>query len=253
MNRKIAFLNFVLIAGVVYAGLEYRKHALAARRQQNAVIQRGLPPAPVLSAPAVPSPQPLEAQSYLDVASRMLFSKDRNPNVVIEQAPEKPVPPFPVANGVMDLGFGPTVFMSEKSGAPQKGYRVGDKIGAFKLASVSGRDLVFEWEGKQFKKSVDDLKEKEKGPDPSAAAASSPAQSGTTPQQLSNRHEITPPEKLAELQKPDASGQPGIDIGGSERACAPNDTAPAGAVVGGFRKVVTPTPFGQTCRWVPAR
>jgi hypothetical protein len=41
----------------------------------------------------------------------------------------------------------------------------------------------------------------------------------------------------------------GVDTGGGIRACAPGDTAPAGTMSDGYRKIVSETPFGKVCRW----
>jgi hypothetical protein len=40
---------------------------------------------------------------------------------------------------------------------------------------------------------------------------------------------------------------------GQVKLCNPGDTSPAGAVVDGYRKVVTRTPFGEVCRWEPVQ
>ena len=55
----------------------------------------------------------------------MLFSRDRNPTVVLDPPPPPPpppqMPPLPVAYGVMDLGSGPTAILAEKPGAETSG------------------------------------------------------------------------------------------------------------------------------------
>src|SRR6202035_983422 len=88
----------------------------------------------------------------------------RNPNVIIDPPappPEKPVPPFPVAHGVMLWpGVPPTVVLSEKPGGPQKGYHPEEKIGDWKIDTIDRSYLVLEWNGKQFNKRIDELVEK---------------------------------------------------------------------------------------------
>lgn len=257
MNRKLIFLNLLLIAGVALAGRQYRQHWLDARAREHAVLNRKAQAAPVMPAPRAEAAQPLQASSYLPVAQNLIFSKDRNPVVVIEAQPEKPVPPFPVAHGMMDLGAGPTVILSEKAGGQQKTYRGGDKVGPFLLASVTKQDLLFEWEGKKFTKTIAELKVKEKAPEAAPAAGpASPAVSTIGGKPGVVPHETTTPEALVQAQKsigPGDNSGPGIDIGGSVRACSPGDTSPAGAVMGGYRKVINDTPFGKSCRWEPAR
>ena len=47
--------------------------------------------------------------------------------------------------------------LSEKAGGPQKGYRPGDTIGPWTLVSVDSSYADFEWDGKEFKKRIDEL------------------------------------------------------------------------------------------------
>ena len=239
---------------------EYRQYRLDARARAEAALNRKAPAAPVMPVPQPETAQPIQASNYLPVAQNLIFSRDRNPTVVIEAQPEKPVPPFPVAHGMMDLGAGPTAILSEKAGGPQKSYRGGDKIGPFVLAAVTRKDLVFEWDGKRFTKTIAELKLKEAAPEAMSATGTSPSSPSRVPLNPDRPgavpHETTTQEALTQAQKSISGGNssgPGIDIGGSVRACAPGDTAPGGAVAGGFRKVITDTPFGKSCRWEPAR
>jgi hypothetical protein len=256
LNRKLVFLNLALLAALAALAWQIRLRWQEAQAREQAVLAGKPPPAPVLPVPAPQTAGPLKPADYLDVAQKMVFSPDRNPEVVIEAAPEKPVPPFPVAHGVIDLGAGATVILSDKPEAPQKSYRAGDKVGQFQLASVSSKEIVLEWEGKTFSKTIAELKVKEKPPEQAQPAA---AVSQSQPIDLSrnNPHQITSAEKLAEAQKAlnSASGNmPGIDTGGSVRNCAPGDDSPPGTVMGGYRKVVTSSPFGgRACRWEPVR
>jgi hypothetical protein len=121
------------------------------------------------------------------------------------------------------------------------------------LASITREDVVFEWDGQQFKKTLAELKPKDDKP-PAAAAPAEAAEGPKTSVQSVGavRHEVTKPEVLEEAQKP-KDGGPGIDIGGSVRACSPGDSSPPGTIMGGYRKLVNDTPFGQSCRWEPIR
>ncbi len=42
---------------------------------------------------------------------------------------------------------------------------------------------------------------------------------------------------------------PGMQLTGDLKACVVGDTTPPGTVRDGYRKVVTQTPFGASCRW----
>ena len=101
------------------------------------------------------------AADFADVATKNLFSQDRNPNVIVDPPkplPPKPQPPFPVAHGVMIWdGVPPTIVLSEKAGGPQKGYHPGDTIGPWTIVSVDSSYADFEWDGKDFKKRIDEL------------------------------------------------------------------------------------------------
>jgi len=256
LNRKLVFLNLVLLAALAAFGWQARARWLQAESRERATLASKPPSSAVLPVPVLEPAQPLKPADYLDVAQKMVFSADRNPDVVIEAAPEKPVPPFPVAHGVIDLGAGATVILSDKAEAPQKSYRAGDKVGPFQLAAVSAKEIVLEWEGKKFPKTIAELKVKEKPPEAPPAAAAS--QQGP-PAELSrtSHHEITTAEKLAEAQKTLNAASvtaPGIDTGGTARNCAPGDDSPSGTVMGGYRKVVTSSPFGgRACRWEPVK
>ena len=94
----------------------------------------------------------------------MLFSRDRNPNVILDPPPPPPpppqMPPLPVAYGVMDLGAGPTAILAEKPGAAHRGYRTGEKIGAFKILAMNNHEILFDWDGQPVKKTLEELAEK---------------------------------------------------------------------------------------------
>ena len=120
--------------------------------------------------------QKLQPTAYVDVAQRVLFAKDRNPDVIPDPPkpppPPPPVPPFPVAHGVMILGdVPPTIILSANSKAEQQAYRAGDKVGQFEIASIDDRQVVFTWDGKTFVKNISDLE----------AADTTPANEQQTP------------------------------------------------------------------------
>src|SRR5262249_60929960 len=100
------------------------------------------PPPPATPAPAV------AASSYLEIAQKMLWSRDRNSQVIVDPPKKqegKPLPPLPGGHGVMNFD-GPLVMMSEKPGARQRGVRPGEKIGNFKLVSVDSEQLTLAFE-----------------------------------------------------------------------------------------------------------
>lgn len=242
MKRKLALLNLALVAVLVWIGFRFRAVNTAARERESAVLAKRIPRQTYPPLPAPPTVQPLVAGNYLNLATRMLLAKDRNPNVIIDPEPvqEKPkMPPLPVAHGLMLFGD-PGIIMSERPGAVQRTYRKGEKIGAFKLLAFDNKHVVFDWNGEKVDRTLDELLEKTPSPiqDPaaSASAANAPVASVAS-QQTSNAQPLGP----------------GADVGGGIRACQANDSLPAGAVQGGYRKVEVATPFGRSCRWEPVR
>lgn len=242
MTRKVLWLDLVLIALACLSVWRFRREVAREDAREQALWNARIKPKPAnLLTPLAPV-APLTALAYGDVAQLNLFSADRNPQVIIEPtAPPapKPVPPFPVARGVMLWeGAPPTVVLSEKSGGPQKGYHPGDRIGEWRVVSVDNQYLALEWNGQQFKKRLDELMDRT--PLVQEAPALTPVQSNTPA-----------PAKGAQSLGDSSTkpGGPGIDVGGDSRMCAPGDNAPVGTVQDGYRKVSTPTPFGASCRW----
>ena len=239
MRRKLWLLNLALLALVVLAGYRLREQWRVARAREQALLGQKV----VVSAQKIGvgnAPQPVSAANYLDVAQKMLFSRDRNPNVEVDAPPPpKPMPPLPKAHGVMMLADPPTAILSEKSGGPQKSYRPGDKIGQFKVIEVTTAEIEFEWEGKRVRRTIEDLADKQVA---QAVAAPEAAPAAPPPQQAG----ATLIGKQAETTMgPNNSSEP--------RPCDPNDSAPEGTVQSGMRKVYTNSPFGKICRWDPVK
>jgi hypothetical protein len=183
------------------------------------------------------------AGGYSNVVQQTLFDRSRNPTVVVElpppppPPPPKPIPPLPVYHGMMNLG-GITVVLSLDSNSPHQGLQIGESIGQFKLVGVNTEEITFEWDGQTIQKKLEELKDHTAASQQAAAATTAPLPVRTD-------------APAAPVQQTPRG--PGTDMGGGFRACQPNDSNPAGAVVDGFRKVVLFSPFGQTCRWDPVR
>ncbi len=238
MNRKLLILNIVLAGVVIYAGARLRQEWVAARAREHATLDHRVPPVPppkftpaALDPPVVPS-------GYADIANKMLFDKSRNPvvvEVVAPPPPPPPMPPLPLYHGMMNLGGdGPTLFFSLGTG-PHQALHIGETIGQFKIVSVNTEEIIFEWDGKQVHKSIDEL---------TGTAKAAPADEGET------ARSFVPAKSAPAAPAPPRSG-PGEDTGRGFRACSMNDGVGDGAVVQGYRKVAYPTPFGQACRYEP--
>jgi hypothetical protein len=235
VKRKLLLLNLALLALSAVGGIRLRREWVEARAREEAVLRTRVKPTP---APRLPSPapaEPVKAASYSDIAQKMLFSKDRNPTVVVEPPPAPkpiPMPALPLFHGVVDLGDGPIAIMSEGPKGPHRDYQPGDKVGAFTLVAVSNDELVLEWQGQTITKKVDEILDRSTSAPPAApppvAAAPAPAPA--------------PPVT-------NAPAKPGADLREGLKACLPGDSSPAGTVTDGMRKVVKATPFGSRCFW----
>lgn len=242
MSRRLIALNLLLLALCGAAGWRLWRHAQDVEYLQNRFLSQKVPPSdpPVIATPQAPSPA--SAATYLDVAAKLLFNRDRNPVVVIEdKAPPKVMPQLPRFHGLFQLNGPPRIVLSERDGAPQKSYALGDTIGEFKLLNATQAGLVFEWDGKKVGALYSELRPQADSaaaqPAPVSARGGSASPAASTP--VSTVSSVSP----AELRKP------GESISATMRYCTPGDTLPEGAVVDGFRKVNRKTPFGTQCYW----
>jgi hypothetical protein len=248
LKSKLIALNVALLLAIGAIAWQARVRWLATqveRRQNlNAAVK------PVTVPPLKPSPGPDAAQpvQYADVATKNLFSKDRNPTVIVDppkvETP-KPMPSLPLVYGVLGLPSGTKAIMAEKRGAEVRSVKTGDTVGEFTIASLDTKDVVFDWNGKQISRKLDDLIDRSGatgatgGPQGAALQPSGPA--------------VAAP--AAANNQPVIAGSPGNAVAGQAmRACAPGDSSPNGAVVDGYRKTFTASPFGPMgCRWLPVQ
>jgi hypothetical protein len=232
MKRKLILLNVALAVLAVAASWQLRARWREGKAQERKVLEQSAKPVVALPRPALEAPQAAKAAGYNEVAQKTLFSKDRNPNVVVEIAPPKPVPEFPVAYGIMNLGGGPSAILSAKQGERSRRYSPGDKVGEFTLAEVENDAIVLEWDGRQFRKSLKELRAAAR-----AAAAAAPAAAAPP---------VVAPVRTA-AASPDPG--PGTQVSEEHRECQGGDTSPAGTLRNGYRKVLVASPFGDLCRW----
>lgn len=235
MKQRLLLLNLALVALLALAGWRLRSTGESAAGREQSV--RGRTSAPVTARPETPPvrPAPLVAGEYADVAQKMLFAQDRNPNVIVEAAPVKIMPPLPVAHGTMELGGVVMALLSEKPAAPHRAYMAGENIGVFKLLSVSREELTLDWEGQKITRRLAELMEAgARAGSPGAASPANPAPPATTA--TTTIQTVTP-------------GQPGFQTDTDTRACQPGDTSPDGTISDGYKKILQPTPFGNSCRW----
>ncbi len=237
MKRKLLLLNLVLVALLAYAGWQLRQSWLAARAREAAELNRKLRPSAPPPFSALPASPPVSPGGYADIAQQMLFDRSRNPNVPVEAPappPPKPMPPLPVYHGQMNIGSGPMAILSLTAGGAHEVVRPGESIGQFKVVDVNSEEIAFEWDGKIVRQKVETLIDRT----PVATAVASAA--------VRTEQPAPPPVSV-----PKTPTGPGVDTGRGFKTCDANDSTPAGAVVDGYRKVVSATPFGESCRWDP--
>lgn len=253
MRRGVLLLNLLLAAAIGLSCWQMsRQYRATAERQRQFLSKRFAAPAPpILTFPA--DAQPIQASNYLEIAARLPFSPDRNPTVVVEATPPKPMPPLPAYHGMMNFGQGPRVILSTGS-APQKSYKVGDVIGDFKLVAVAQSGLVFEWDGKQVPAAYAELIRRAPETGPQQAPATAPAPPAA-PSSTAGVTSVGGAAAAPASGSPASSGGPMGDVADftGQRECKAGDNSPDGTVVNGFRKVSTRSPFGVICRWVPVK
>jgi hypothetical protein len=241
LKRKLLILNLGLAVFLAYAGFALRQEWLAEKAREAAELNRALKPAaPPPFNPLAVAP-PVAPAGYAAIAQETLFDRSRNPNVVIETPPPpppKPMPPLPVYHGQMNIGTGPMAILSMTANSAHQGLHPGESIGPFKLVDINSDEITLEWEGKTIRKNVDELLDRSATQQQAAAPAVRSEQPAAPA--------LAPPPPAAKS----AIG-PGADTGAGFKRCEPNDSTPAGTVVDGYRKVVSPTPFGEACRWDP--
>jgi hypothetical protein len=244
LSRKLIALNLVLLA--LGAGMIWllRLRWLEVQAHERAIFEQAAHARAVLPLPPVAAPKPVAAADYLDVAQKTLFSKDRNPVVVIELPPPKPEPPLPALpfyHGQMTIGE-PVVFLSTVGNGDQRGYHAGEKVGPFELVSFDRESITFDWNGKTVERKLQELVPKETPPAPSQAAAQTfaPAPSAAAVSLAPSPLKAVGAEKEPSL---------GVDMGAGYRGCVGGDNSPSGTVKDGYRKIVVQTMFGQSCHW----
>ncbi|MEO8596304.1 MAG: hypothetical protein ABI759_23500 [Candidatus Solibacter sp.] len=241
MNRKLILLNVALAAFVVYDGVQLHGAYEAEKAREAALKAKRIPVLPAPPFRALPNEGPVLPSGYKDVAMKNLFHPSRDPNVPVELPPPPPPPPpmpdLPKFHGQMNLGDGPMALLVEKPGMPEKAVKPGESIGQFKLVDVTRDEIAFAWNynGQIARRGLRELADNSAAAAP--AADNRPASATAPP----------PPPPMQAVYGP------GELTGFGFKTCVPNDTTPEGSIVQGFRKTITTTPFGKSCRWDPVK
>jgi hypothetical protein len=240
-------LNILLVLAIAAIGWQARERWRQAQIQRREHLNVAVKP--VVTLPLTPTPRPDGAQAikYVDVATKNLFSKDRNPAVIVDPPKvekPKPMPSLPLIYAVLGLPSGTRAIMAENRTADSRPVRKGDTVGEFKIVSLDPVNVVFDWDGQQISRKIDDLIDRSGAARAGSAGPAAAAQPGGP----------AVPAAVANNQAPVAAGPGQADPGKTERPCVPGDNSPSGTVAGGYRKVVAQSPFGPMgCHWIPSQ
>jgi hypothetical protein len=240
LNRKIILLNLGLLALAGWLFWMLRLKWIELHQHEHTVLSLSPQVRKRLSVPVpMPLSKPMAASDYNEVAQKMLFSKDRNPNVIVEvkpvplPPPPPPMPQLPAYYGEMALGE-PVIVLRLPKGV-QKNYHAGEQVGPFQLVSFDAKKVVFEWDGQTVERKPEELTDKEDTP---AARQAAP------PSAPAVRTSVADPPK--EVKGSDKLGR---DAGTGFKLCVAGDDAPAGTVVDGYKKKIVNGMMGPQCLW----
>jgi hypothetical protein len=250
VSRRLVLFNMALLAlcGLAVWRLRdvWQQHAAAEATFLSAAVAAVAPPVVLVA----PPPEPVAPAEYLPIAQQLLMSRDRNPTVIIDVEPEKPMPALPKYYGSMNFGGDPRVVLALAAGGAQRSYKLGETVGAFKLLEVQATGLVFEWDGKKVPARYADMRDTT-----SQAQNQAPTQSGSasatvaTISSASSSSSDTAQKSVGSVINPGRELGPGPETGTDVRPCLANDNSPPGTVVDGYRKVIGNHLMGKSCYW----
>lgn len=257
MSRKLFYLNAALLIGIILASAALYGRWTEARQREEMMrlgtlaALRWNPTAPI------PPSRPVSAVEYSLISAQMLFSRDRNPNIIIElppPPPEKKAPPLPKAYGLMLIGKNPRIILGTGLGN-QKSYIAGEKVGPWEIVSFDNKTITFAWEDKTVEKRIEDLVDNNPMGGGSQQQAGPPPGGYGGPPPGSPQAPAPSPSALTSIGGPGSdAGKVGADTGLSgTKSCTPGDNSPAGTVLNGMKKVMVQGMFGPSCYWEPAK
>lgn len=246
MKRTLWLGNLVLLAVIGLVGHEvWRRNREAVVYQQKVLAAKPKPKMEAVTLPAaVP---PATPQTYFaETVQHLLFSPDRNPNVVVKvvQKPPEPVmPPLPAAYGLMF--FGDPVLLLASGPGKQRGYHPGEQVGEFTLVDFDDENVTFQWRDKTVEQSLAELMKLQKSQPDKSPAATTVAPGADPLKPVASNTAAAPAQ--ASVQ-----GVPGVAFSPTQRACLASDSTPAGTVSSdGYKKVIDQRGmFGDSCSWV---
>ena len=232
MNRRFVMLNLALLALAGALVWTLRVNWLQAKARERAVLQRKVAAKPVLAPPALPTVKTVAPAEYIDVAGKMLFSKDRNPTVVVEAPkppPEPVMPPLPSYHGQMAIGE-PVILLSTSATGAQRSYHAGEQVGDFKLMNFDENRVAFEWKGKNVERKIEELRPKETAAQAGAPAGGQAARIAAASARASApAAAATPIQAVSSLDHPTPVAAPASPVSGASASPGRNVTSLGGA------------------------
>lgn len=239
MNRRMIALNVVLAALAIWAGIQWRSQYVAARARERRMYNAKVPPLAATPLPPLPAQPPVLATGYNEVAQKLLLHPSRNPDIAVDPPPPPPppppMPPLPKYHGQMNLDGDVVAILSAGKDDPPQEVKAGGVIGQFRLVDVNTRDITFQWRDQQVRKTLDqvlDTSQAQAAANSANVSSSAPAEAAPPPPAI--KSQVGPVGEVSQFGR---------------RACDPNDSYAEGSVVDGWRKVLSPTPFGKACYW----
>jgi hypothetical protein len=253
MKNKLLLVNALLLGVFVLGASElYRQWIEAEGRYARIDAAERVVPLPDFPAPAERAM--VRPADYLPVAERMLFSKDRNPNVevIVDEAPVEQRPELPLLAGLADFGDGPRALMAATSGDTPQWIKTGEKVGAFVFEGLEGQQVKLKWNDEEFTVEQEKLvgavvrqtkTTKKAPPRPAGAPPGAPA-----PAQPAGNLAANAPQNIGGEYKIGKELRPGV------YAVDPDDKSPDGTTFkhsdgSTYIKTVRRTPFGIQPWW----
>ncbi|MDA0207225.1 MAG: hypothetical protein O3A53_15815 [Acidobacteria bacterium] len=242
MTRRLLLLN-ALLAGMFILGAAelYRQVVDADGRYER--LEAFTDPKQPPEFPASGDPNPTRPADFMPVVDRLLFSPDRNAEVVVETA-EVEVdsrPPLPQLSGLVDFGGGPSALMTTDSAKPPVWLTIGDKVGDFVYEGLEGEDIKLKWKEESFTATKEQLSRAPEPPKAVRQARGGPRQ----PQRPKSAGAAAP----ADLAGVGQDNRIGPEIGPGRYAVVRGDDSPVGTEHNGLVKQERKTPFGSSSWW----
>ena len=239
MNRRILLLSVALLALAGRLGWLLRQKWRDARAHERAVLSQP-PHVRAVAPPPTPAPAaPVSPADYIEVAQKTLFSKDRNPNVVVDPPPppkpDPPMPALPVYWGQMSFGDPVVILTVGASARAEERTTPETKSATSSWWPSTATSITFDWNGKQVERKLLELAPKEGQPPASRRRA------GRCPSAPSDQLTSITSAGASDLYR---SAGGGSGYGGRIPRCVHGDNSPAGTVVSGYKKGNWPKSYG---------